>query len=71
MSKKEYLGHLKLLVNTPKQWEAFNGYLESCIGSYQRRLEQSPDMVEIYKSQGAIEALRKLKLLRDEVNAEK
>jgi hypothetical protein len=71
MEKKQYLSHLKLLVNTPKQWEAFNGYVESSITSYQRRLEQSPDMVEIYKSQGAIEALRKLKLLRDEVNAEK
>jgi hypothetical protein len=34
----------------------------------QRKLEQSVEMVDIYKAQGAIIALRQLKYLRDEVN---
>ena len=35
----------------------------------QANLEQNIDIVHIHKAQGAIGALRKLKQLRDEVNA--
>ena len=31
-------------------------------------LEQSDDMVSVHKAQGAIEALRKIRRLRDDVN---
>lgn len=68
---KKNLSSLKSLVNTTTNWEAFNEYIESCITNHQRKLEQVVDPVEIYKAQGAIQALRQLKYLRDEVNAEK
>jgi hypothetical protein len=71
MENKQYLSGLKVLVNTPKQWGAFNELLESNILLYQRKLEQAVDMVEIHQAQGAIQALRKLKQLREQVNAEK
>jgi|APGre2960657373_1045057.scaffolds.fasta_scaffold100166_1 hypothetical protein len=71
MENKQYLSSLKVLVNTPKQWGAFNELLESNILLYQRKLEQAVDMVEIHQAQGAIQALRKLKQLREQVNAEK
>jgi hypothetical protein len=35
----------------------------------QAKLEQAVDVVEIYHAQGAIQALKKLKHLREEVNA--
>ncbi len=37
----------------------------------QKKLEQSVEPVNLYQAQGAITALRQLKHLRDEVNAEK
>jgi hypothetical protein len=68
---KLYLTKLATLVNTQKQWEAFNELLEDRVGQYQKVLEQSVSTTELYQAQGAIQALRKLKLLRDEVNAKK
>ena len=35
----------------------------------QANLEQNIDMINVYKAQGAIHSLRKLKQLREEVNA--
>lgn len=68
---KLFLPKLKTLVNTKTQWEAFNDLLEYNIGLHQKKLEQAVDMADIYKAQGAIQVLRQLKFLRDEVNAEK
>ncbi len=68
---KLFLPKLKTLVNTKTQWEAFNELLEYNIGLHQKKLEQAVDMADIYKAQGAIQVLRQLKFLRDEVNAEK
>jgi len=68
---KLYLTKLATLVNTQKQWEAFNELLEDRVGQYQKVLEQSVSTTELYQAQGAIQVLRKLKLLRDEVNAKK
>lgn len=68
---KLFLSKLKTLVNTKTQWEAFNDLLEYNIGLHQKKLEQAVDMADIYKAQGAIQVLRQLKFLRDEVNAEK
>ena len=68
---KLFLPKLKTLVNTKTQWEAFNELLEHNIGLHQKKLEQAVDMADIYKAQGAIQVLRQLKFLRDEVNAEK
>ena len=44
--------------------------LDYYIGLHQTKLEQATDTIEIYKAQGAIQAFRKLKYLREEINAE-
>jgi hypothetical protein len=45
--------------------------LDYYIELHQKKLEQSVEPVNLYQAQGAITALRQLKHLRDEVNAEK
>jgi len=51
-------------------WEAFTGILEIKARSYYKILEQSKDPVDLYKAQGALDALMKMKRLRDEINAQ-
>jgi DNA-binding SARP family transcriptional activator len=68
--EKKFLSRLKTLANTNIQWEAFNEMLDYYIGLHQTKLEQATDTIEIYKAQGAIQAFRKLKYLREEINAE-
>lgn len=68
MKEKEWLSALKPMVNAPLQWKAFCDSVDYYIDLNNRKLEQASDSVEIYRAQGAIAALRKLKLLRDEVN---
>ena len=58
-----------MLVNNKRQWDAFNNYIDWSISQQQVNLEQNIDMVNVHKAQGAIHVLRKLKQLRDEVNA--
>ena len=72
MSKlnKPYLPKLKGFVSSNTQWDAFVEALDHYIDLHQKKLEQSADVVELHKAQGAIQALRHLKYLRDEVNAE-
>jgi|TARA_R110002153_G_scaffold207061_1_gene359936 hypothetical protein len=55
------------LVNTPDFEELFNLYLSSKKHDALRILEQSEDEVELYRAQGAIAMLRKLKSMRLEV----
>ena len=43
--------------------------LDATIEIHQKKLEQSIEPVDMYKAQGAIQVLRQLKYLRDEVNA--
>ena len=51
-----------------RQWEAFSNYVDAVIEMQQKALEQADDNIMMYRSQGAIAALRRLKTLRDEVN---
>lgn len=67
---KPHLPKLKGFVNTKPQWDAFTEALDFYIELHQKKLEQSADIIELHKAQGAIQALRHLKYLRDEVNAE-
>lgn len=60
--------NLKKLVNEKRLWDAFNVMLDGKIGLAQRKLENAKDVEEIYRSQGEIAALRRMKYLRDEVN---
>jgi len=55
------------LVNTPDFTELFNLYLDSKRHDALRVLEQSDDEIEIYRAQGAIAMLRKLKSMQVEV----
>ena len=55
------------LVNTPGFEELFNLYLSSKKHDALRILEQSEDEVELYRAQGAIAMLKKLKSMRLEV----
>jgi len=70
MSNKPYLPKLKPLVNNNLQWDAFVEMLDNEIDSQHKKLEQSKDVQDIYQSQGAINTLRRLKYLKDEINAQ-
>jgi hypothetical protein len=64
---KEHLNKLKGLVNNHQQWEQFSNYLDELIAQQHRSMEQTDNDKVMYRSQGAIYQLRRLKLLRDEV----
>ena len=49
----------------------FNNYLDYLIKQQISTLEREEKTTLIYQAQGAIAQLRRLKLLRDEVNADK
>jgi tRNA splicing ligase len=64
----DYYYQLTDLVNKKNKWDAFNVVLDNYISFHQKTLEQSNDVAELHKAQGAITALRKLKYLKEEVN---
>ena len=63
-----YYAALNDLVNRKQKWDAFDYILDNYISFHQKTLEQSNDEKEMFKAQGAITALRKLKYLKEEVN---
>ena len=67
--QSKYLPKLKGLVNQPNRWGAFNEHLDMPIESQHRTMEQATDPVDIYKAQGAIQMLKYLRGLRDQVNS--
>jgi hypothetical protein len=58
---------LKLLVNDPKIWESLCEELDSMIDLSYRSIERAEGN-EVYRLQGSIATLKRLKLLRDKVN---
>lgn len=62
------MSKLKPWVGNNRQWQAFSDYIDLTIEQHQRVLEQSTEVIALHRQQGAIQALRKLKQLRDEVN---
>jgi len=70
-SSVDYYFQLTDLVNKKNKWDAFNAVLDNHILFHQKTLEQSADEKELFKAQGAITALRKLKYLKEEVNGAK
>lgn len=66
---KPFLNKLKPLANNTIQWNAFEEMLDFYIEQHRRKLEQVADLNDMFKAQGAISALRSLKYLKDEVNA--
>ena len=61
---------LKQVVNTKPVWDSFLEYLDETIVTVQKRLEQEVDVEKIYRAQGEIAALRRLKYMRDEFNSD-
>lgn len=67
---KAFLPKLKGMLNSPHTWDAFLEKLDYDIEQHQRKLEQATELSEVFKAQGAIAALRQLKYLKDEINAQ-
>jgi len=60
--------NLKGFVNDKRLWDAFTDMLDEKIGLAQRKLENAQEIEVVYRAQGEVAALRRLKYLRDEVN---
>ena len=60
--------HLKQLVNDKECYEQFQQHIDDLITMRQRALETANENTVVYRQQGAIDVLRKLKLLRETVN---
>ena len=68
-NKDQLLSRLKPWVGNNRQWEAFSSYIDALIEQQHKALEQSDNNILMHRSQGAIATLRKLKMLREEVNS--
>jgi len=62
---------LNPLCNNKETWGTFVEYMDYLIEQQHRKMEQTTDTQELFQSQGAIQALRSLKYLRERVNNEK
>jgi len=60
--------HLKQLVNNKELYDEFQKHIDDLIYMRQRTMESANDAVIVYRQQGAIDVLRKLKLLKETVN---
>ena len=61
---------LKQIVNAKPVWDSFVEYLDETITLVHKRLEQEADIEKIYRAQGELAALRRLKYMRDEFNSD-
>lgn len=61
-------GTLKRFVNDPVFWTAFLEEIEESIQLQYKKLEQSNDPIDLYRCQGEIFALKRLKQMRDKYN---
>lgn len=71
MSEKKWLSALKPLTQNTIMWNAFEEMIDYYVALRVKELEQAEDVVHLHRAQGAIASLKKLKTLRDEINAEK
>lgn len=51
----------------PNLWNSFEEMLHHYITIYQNKLEQSTEIADVYRAQGAIQALKTLKYLKEEI----
>ena len=56
------------MVNSKPQWEAFNNLIDIMIEDQHKSMEQAEHSTIVYRCQGAVLALRKLKQIREEAN---
>ena len=66
---KEVAKQLLPLVNVKKNTDILEAYMEYRVSELHKLLEQHEDIYKINKAQGAIQEIRRLKTLRDEVIA--
>jgi len=65
------LSRLKPLVENKQLLDSFNNYIDLLIERQHSAIEQADNDIMMYRAQGAIATLRKLKLMRWEVLGDK
>ena len=60
---------LRKLTSDKELWDSFVEYIDDAIAKQHKALEQAVDVPMIYKLQGSIACLRRMKYLRDELNS--
>ena len=66
---KQILAKLKALVNTKRSWDGYTEYLNELLMQQHSSIERANDSMDLYRAQGAIGVINKLKSLRDEANS--
>tara|TARA_R100001082_G_scaffold17335_1_gene8688 strand:- start:78 stop:284 length:207 start_codon:yes stop_codon:yes gene_type:complete len=62
---------LRKLTTDKELWDAFVEYIDDSIAKQHKALEQATEVPMIYKLQGSIACLRRMKYLRDELNSKR
>ena len=62
---------LKKIVNDKELWDALCEELDRLIAGQHKSMESVEDPKDMYRSQGSIQTLRRLKYMRDYVNGSK
>ena len=60
---------LRKLTTDKELWDSFVEYIDDSIAKQHKALEQATDVPMIYKLQGSIACLRRMKYLREELNS--
>ena len=60
---------LRRLTGDKELWDSFVEYIDESIAKQDKALEQATEVPMIYKLQGSIACLRRMKYLRDELNS--
>ena len=60
---------LRKLTTDKELWDAFVEYIDDAIAKQHKSLEQATEISMVYKLQGSIACLRRMKYLRDELNS--
>ncbi len=71
MNDKPYLGHLKAFTNHPHQWQAFVEFVNDEIAALNRKLQQSDNMVDVHRAQGAVHILQRVSKLKEMVDGQR
>ena len=60
---------LRKLTSDKELWDSFVEYIDDAIAKQHKTLEQATEVSMMYKLQGSIACLRRMKYLRDELNS--
>ena len=62
---------LRKLTTDKELWDSFVEYIDESIAKQHKALEQATEVPMIYKLQGSIACLRRMKYLRDELTSKR